>query len=450
MGPMAIKVDMDKLVSLCKRRGFIFPGSEIYGGLGAFWDYGPLGVELKNNVKAAWWRAMVRERDDIVGLDAAILMHPKVWEASGHVAGFSDPFTTCTSCGKHFRADQVWEAIWESPWWQSLLETMRGEKTSLDLLKWAEGAGKKLAPNLALVVRSEVTLSWIADLHSAFRGVDLDFKNFIGRIAARANGIAAIPCPVCGGELSDPAPASLMMETFLGPVRASAEKVYLLPQTAQGIFVNFANILTTSRKKLPFGIAQVGKAFRNEITPGNFIFRTREFEQMEMEYFVRPGTDGEWFQYWVQERHDWYLRLGMRKENLRLRQHTKDELAHYARGCYDVEYLFPMGWSELEGIANRGDFDLRQHAQASGKELDYFDEDTGQHIVPYVIEPSAGVDRSALAFLVDAYDEEPDKEGLRVVLRLHRELAPIKVAVLPLSRREGPAKLAQEVYARLR
>src|SRR3990172_2612631 len=252
MGPMAINVDRDKLVSLCKRRGFIFPGSEIYGGLGAFWDYGPLGVELKNNVKAAWRRAMVRERDDIVGLGAAILMHP-----------------------------QVWEAIWESPWWQSLLETMRGEKTSLDLLKWAEGAGKKLAPNLALVVRPEVTLSWIADLHSAFRGVDLDFKNFIGRIAARANGIAAIPCPICGGELSEPATASLMMETFLGPVRASAEKVYLLPQTAQGIFVNFANILTTSRKKLPFGIAQVGKAFRNEITPGNFIFRTREFEQME-------------------------------------------------------------------------------------------------------------------------------------------------------------------------
>jgi glycyl-tRNA synthetase len=362
------KVEMEKVVSLCKRRGFIFPSSEIYGGLGSFWDYGPLGVELKRNVREAWWRAMVQERDDVVGLDAAILMHPQTWVASGHVEGFTDPLVECKACHQRWRDDMVPDGV----------------------------------------------------------------------------------CPACGGEITEPRMFNLMFKTFVGPVEREAAVVYLRPETAQGIFVNFANVLNSTRSKLPFGIAQTGKAFRNEITPGNFIFRTREFEQMEMEFFVKPGSDEEWFQYWVNERFEWYAGLGIRRDNLRLRQHAPDELAHYARGCYDVEYLFPMGWSELEGIANRGDFDLGQHARSSGQNLTSFDEESGEHIVPYVIEPSAGVDRSLLAFLVDAYDEEPDKNGTRTVLHFHPALAPIKVAVLPLSRNEKLAPLSREVYAGVR
>ncbi|MDO8636868.1 MAG: glycine--tRNA ligase, partial [Dehalococcoidia bacterium] len=311
--------------------------------------------------------------------------------------------------------------------------------------------GKKLAPNLALVVRPEVTLSWIADLHTKFGGVNADFKNFTGMIAAKANGLPTVPCPSCGGELSEPEPANLMLETYLGPIRSTAEKVYLRPETAQGIFLNFQNVLTTTRRKLPFGIAQIGKSFRNEITPGNFIFRTREFEQMEIEYFVKPGEDEKLFQDWLKARFNWYLNLGMRKENLRLRQHGKDELAHYARDCYDVEYLFPMGWSELEGIANRGDFYLKQHSKHSGKDLSYFDEEAKQHYFPYVIEPSAGADRSTLAFLIDAYDEEEVKGEKRAILRLHPTLAPIKVAILPLSRNnEEMNKQAKNIYSMLR
>ena len=362
------KVDMEKIVSLCKRRGFIFPSSEIYGGLGSSWDYGPLGTELKRNVKNAWWRAVVQERDDMVGLDASIIMHPQTWVASGHVESFSDSLVECKSC------------------------------------------------------------------HLRRRATDL-----IGNI-----------CPDCGGALTEPKQFNLMFKTFMGPVEDDASVVYLRPETAQGIFVNFDNVLATSRKKLPFGIAQIGKSFRNEITTGNFIFRTREFEQMEIEFFVKPGTDEEWFNYWVKERFDWYLKLGIKQDNLRLRPHCDEELAHYAKGCYDVEYLFPMGWAELEGVANRGNFDLVQHAKYSGKNLSYFDEDSGERYVPYVIEPSAGVDRSLLAFLIDAYDEDLADGETRVVLRLHRELAPIKVAVLPLSRNEKLAPLAREVYAELR
>ena len=359
---------MEKMVSLCKRRGFIFQSSEIYGGLSACWDYGPLGVELKNNVKAAWWRSVVQERDDVVGLDASILMHPQTWVASGHVAGFTDPLVDCKGCRQRWRAD--------------------------------------------------------------------DTKD--GR------------CPACGGELTEPRMFNLMFKTFFGPVEEEAALVYLRPETAQGIFVNFANVMNTTRKKLPLGIAQIGKAFRNEITAGNFIFRDREFEMMEVEFFVKPGTDEEWLNYWLEERFNWYVKLGIKKENLHLREHTKDELAHYARVCYDIEYLFPMGWSELEGIAHRGDFDLAQHSQFSGRDLSYYDPDSGERFLPYVIEPSAGVDRSALAFLLDAYDEELDKEGLRVLLRLHPDLAPIKVAVLPLSRNETLIPMAKDVYADLR
>jgi len=362
------KVDMEKIVSLCKRRGFIFPSSEIYGGLGSSWDYGPLGTELKRNVKDTWWRAVVQERDDMVGLDASIIMHPQTWVASGHVENFSDPLVECKSC----------------------------------------------------------------------------------HVRRRATDLAGNTCPDCGGVLTEPRQFNLMFKTFIGPVVDEASVVYLRPETAQGIFVNFDNILATSRKKLPFGIAQIGKSFRNEITTGNFIFRTREFEQMEIEFFVKPGTDEEWFNYWVKERFEWYLKLGIKRDNLHLRPHCDEELAHYAKGCYDVEYLFPMGWAELEGIANRGDFDLMQHAKHSGKNLSYFDEDSNERYIPYVIEPSAGVDRSLLAFLIDAYDEDVADGETRVVLRLHRALAPIKVAVLPLSRNEKLVPLTREVYAELR
>ncbi len=362
------KVDMEKVVSLCKRRGFIFPSSEIYGGLGSCWDYGPLGVELKRNVKDAWWRAIVHQRDDVVGIDTSIIMHPQAWVASGHVDGFSDPLVDCKACRQRWREDYI-----------------------------------------------------------------SDNK-----------------CPACGGELTEPRQFNLMFKTFMGPVEDDASIVYLRPETAQGMFVNFENIMTTSRRKLPFGIAQIGKSFRNEITTGNFIFRTREFEQMELEFFVKPGTDEDWFKFWIDERFNWYLNLGIKKERLRLREHSKDELAHYAKGCYDVEYLFSMGWAELEGIANRGDFDLKQHAKHSGKGLDYFDEETGQRYIPYVIEPSAGVDRSVLAFIVDAYDEELAQGETRVVLHLHPDIAPIKVAVLPLSRNEKLVPLAKEVYSELR
>jgi glycyl-tRNA synthetase len=365
--------DMSKVVSLAKRRGFVFPGSEIYGGFGNFWDYGPLGVLLKNNVKAAWLRTVVQERDDVLPLDSAIIMNPRAWVASGHVASFSDPLVDCKQCRMRWRADQI-----------------EGDR-----------------------------------------------------------------CPNCGGELTEPRQFNLMFKTFVGPVEDEANVAYLRPETAQGIFLNFKNVLTTMRQKLPFGIAQIGKAFRNEITPGNFTFRTREFEQMEIEYFVRPGTDGEWYQHWAKARQEWYTRFGIREDNLRMREHDADELAHYARACVDVEYRFPFGWGELEGIANRGKFDLSQHEEFSGEELRYFDEETREHILPEVIEPSAGADRSTLAFLLDAYDEEKivegDKEDTRVVLHLHPALAPYKAAVLPLLRNRPPlVALAQDIHQLLR
>jgi len=362
------KVEMEKIVSLCKRRGFVFQSSEIYGGLASCWDYGPLGVELKRNIKNYWWKKVVQERDDMVGIDASIMMHPQVWVASGHVAGFSDPLVECKDCRQRFRS------------------------TDIDLSK----------------------------------------------------------CPNCGGALSEPRMFNLMFKTFMGPVEDAANVVYLRPETAQAQFVNFENVQSTTRKKLPFGIAQVGKSFRNEITTGNFIFRTREFEQMEIEYFVKPGTDEHWFDYWVNERLNYYVGLGIKRENLRLRQHDKEELAHYAKGCFDVDYNFPIGWSEIEGIANRGDFDLTQHSKFSGKTLDYFDEEKGERYLPYVIEPSSGVDRTLLAVLVDAYDEEVAGKETRVVLHIKPEIAPVKVAILPLSRNEKLLPMSGEVSRLLR
>lgn len=360
---------IEKIVSLCKRRGFIFQGSEIYGGLANTWDYGPLGAELKRNIKDAWWKTNIYQRSDIVGLDSAILMHPKVWEASGHLQNFADLSVDCKNCRKRWRPDQI--------------------------------QGK---------------------------------------------------CPECGSsELTEARQFNLMCKTFQGPIEDSASAAYLRPETAQGIFVNFLNVADVSRKKLPFGIAQAGKSFRNEITPGNFTFRTREFEQMEIEYFVRPEDADKSYEYWVSERYNWYLRLGMKKENLRLRPHAKDELAHYAKACSDIEYNFPFGWSELEGIANRADFDLIQHSKFSGKELAFFDAATKEKIVPYIIEPSGGVDRAALAFLVDGYYEEKVKEETRTVLRLSKELAPIKAAVLPLLKnRPEIVRMAKAIYENLR
>ena len=367
---------MERIVNLAKRRGLVFQSSEIYGGLSSCWDYGPVGVELKRNVKNAWWTEMVWSRGDVVGLDCSILMHPRVWEASGHVAGFSDPMVDCKKCKMRFRADHLAEAN---------------------------------------------------------------------------GGVMPVKHPGdCGGELTDARQFNLMFKTFMGPVEEDANVVFMRPETAQGMFVNFANVLDTSRKKLPFGIAQTGKSFRNEITPGNFLFRTREFEQMEMEFFVKPGEDMKWYEYWKQERYEWYLRLGIKPENLRLREHASDELAHYAKGCADVEYKFPFGWSELEGIANRSDFDLKQHTQFSGKDLSYFDEEARERYVPYVIEPAAGADRATLAFLVDSYDEDEVEGETRAVLRLHPRLAPVKAAVFPLMRKGGQPEKAQEILAKLR
>jgi glycyl-tRNA synthetase len=370
-------VSMDEIVSLCKRRGFIFPSSEIYGGLGSTYDYGHYGVLLRNNVKNEWWRAMLRDRDDIVALDSAVLQHPRVWEASGHVQGFTDPLVDCRTCGRRFRADHLSDL--ECP-----------QKPSKH-----PGEG-----------------------------------------------------PDC--DLTEARQFNLMFETNVGPVKDTASIAYLRPETAQGIFINFKNVLQFARKKPPFGIAQIGKSFRNEITTGNFIFRTREFEQMEMEFFVPPADAESWHEHWMSERMSWYTELGIQPENLILRAHGPEELSHYSSATSDVEYRFPMGFSELEGIANRGDFDLTQHTQHSGEKLEYFDQESGERYVPYVIEPAAGVDRAMLAFIVDAYDTEEVEGRKRTVLRLHPKLAPVKAAVLPLVNRDGMPERAREIFEELR
>jgi len=400
---------MEKLNALCKRRGFIFQSSEIYGGINGAWDYGPLGVELKRNVKDAWWQAMIRDRDDVVGLDSSILMHPMVWKSSGHVSNFADPLVDCKTCKKRFRCDEI----------------------------------------------------------------EPDYEN---------TGVLPTKVPVehCGEPKKQPCdltPArkfNLMFETHLGPLVESSNKTYLRPETAQGIFANFANVVNSSRVKVPFGIAQIGKSFRNEINPRNFTFRSREFEQMELEFFCKPGTDEEWFKYWVEARKAWYLALGMKLEKLRFREHEKEKLSHYSKATTDVEYLFPFGWGELEGIANRTDYDLRQHqigmrtvgkwhgeelqdfpmvaedAEYSKGKLSYFDDVEKARYIPFVIEPSAGADRATLAFLCEAYDEDEANGEVRVVLRLHPRLAPIKAAVLPLVRKDGMDERAEKIHTDLR
>ena len=359
---------MDKLVSLCKRRGFIFQSSEIYGGINSCWDYGPLGVELKNNIKQCWWKSMTQFRDDIEGLDASILMHPQVWVTSGHVASFADPMVDCKNCKMRFRAEEV-----------------QGTK-----------------------------------------------------------------CPNCGGELTEARQFNLMFKTHMGPVEDDASMVYLRPETAQGIYVNFLNVLSPSRQKPPFGIAQIGKAFRNEISPGNFIFRSREFEQMEMQFFINPKEDDKWIEYWKEERMKWYHSLGIKKENLRFHQHDKKELAFYAKMAFDIEYNFPFGWKEIEGIHNRTDYDLSRHTQASGKDLSYYDDQTKERYIPYIIETSAGVDRSLLVCLLDAYHEEVVKDEERTVLKLDPKIAPIKAGVYPLVKRENMPEIAKKIEDLLR
>ncbi|GAA3387859.1 glycine--tRNA ligase [Cryptosporangium minutisporangium] len=385
---------MDVIVNLSKRRGFVFPSSEIYGGLRASWDYGPLGVELKTNVKRQWWKTMVTGRDDVVGLDSCVILAPEVWKASGHVETFTDPLTECQSCHKRFRADHLEEAY----------EAKHGKPP--------------------------------------------------------ANGLADVNCPNCGtkGAFTAPRQFSGLLKTFLGPVEDESGLAYLRPETAQGIFINYRNVEQTARKKPPFGIAQQGKSFRNEITPGNFIFRTREFEQMEMEFFVPPGTDEEWHQYWIDTRLQWYVDLGINKERLRLYEHAKEKLSHYSKRTVDIEYKFDFAgteWGELEGIANRTDFDLSAHSKASGADLSYFDQEKGERWTPYVIEPAAGVDRTVLTFLLDAYteDEAPNAKGVpekRTVLQLDPRLAPVKAAVLPLSRNADLSPKARDLAATLR
>jgi glycyl-tRNA synthetase len=352
---------MEKLGSLCKRRGYIFQSSEIYGGLNSCYDYGPLGTELKKNIKELWWKSMVYERDDIEGLDSSILMHPQIWKASGHVDGFTDPLVDCKECRMRWRADQI------------------------------------------------------------------------------DNGKV---CPNCGGELTDPRMFNLMFKTFMGPVEEDTNLIYMRPETAQGIYVNFHNVREASRQKIPFGIAQIGKAFRNEITPGNFIFRTREFEQMEMQYFVKPGSDEEWFEYWKKERIEWYSRLGIRAEKLHFHQHGVDELAHYAKTAFDIEYEFSFGWSEIEGIHNRTDFDLARHQEYSGKDMRYYDQESNEKYIPFVVETSTGVDRLMLTTLADAYEEEEE----RVVLHLKPQIAPIKAAVFPLVKKDGMPEIANKIF----
>ena len=390
---------MEKIVALCKNRGFIFPGSEIYGGLANTWDYGPLGVELKNNIKKAWWKKFVQENKYNVGLDAAILMNPQTWVASGHLAGFSDPLMDCRECNERFRADKLIEDY--------CAETGTTLEKPIDAFTHAE-------------------MKAFVEEHN-------------------------IPCPTCGKHnFTDIRQFNLMFKTFQGVTEDAKNTVYLRPETAQGIFTNFTNVQRTTRKKLPFGIAQIGKSFRNEITPGNFIFRVREFEQMELEFFCKPGTDLEWFAYWRSFCHNWLLSIGLKDEHIRLRAHDPEELCFYSKATTDFEFLFPFGWGELWGVADRTDYDLTQHQNTSGKDLTYFDPETNEHYIPYVVEPSLGVERSLLAVLCDAYDEEvidEAKNDVRTVLRFHPALAPIKAAVLPLSKKLSDK--AMEIYETL-
>ncbi|MBI5723349.1 MAG: glycine--tRNA ligase [Planctomycetes bacterium] len=516
---------MDKLTALCKRRGFIFQSSEIYGGINGFWDYGPLGVELKRNIKDAWWTDIVRKRDDMVGLDCSIIMNPKVWEASGHVSGFADPMVDCKQCKGRFRADKLYFFYLQTPESSAKIKELR-QKVASSNLPVLEG---EISVQVDHIMRGGVSLSWtieadasieklsmagdmiqtiqsiakeknVGDLKkinlSELRNYSSDYSEITiegksGKIYVitvmgykRAKDMNPLVCPKCLAQnsLTEPRQFNLMLETSLGALQDSSSKAYLRPETAQGIFCNFKNVLDTQRIKLPFGIAQVGKSFRNEINPRNYTFRSREFEQMEIEFFCHPSEADKWYEYWRDVRYNWYITHGLRSSKLRLRNHEKDELAHYARACADIEYEFPFGISELEGVANRTDFDLSQHAKFSGKDMSYFDDEAWEaekdkytpdkfggdaklakeaadkaknampfRFTPFVIEPSGGVDRATLAFLCEAYCEDtaPDENGkpqARTVMKFHPRLAPIKLAVFPLVKKEGMPEIARKIY----
>ncbi len=476
---------MEKLVALCKRRGFIFQSSEIYGGINGFWDYGPLGVELKRNVKEAWWEDIVRKRDDMVGLDCSIIMNPKVWEASGHVVNFNDPLVDCQKCKVRLRADHIYMVPWVDErvfeemheTYEALNDQLAAELAEIDknslTLDEREGQRRELArvykdrkleslprPTWKFVTatspeeaRQQGQLS--NRERKVFKGgaLQLEPKLVVDYMASKVQSKQPVLCPQCGAEntLTPPRKFNMMFKTFVGAMEDSTAVAYLRPETAQGIFANYKNVLDTSRMKPPFGIAQIGKSFRNEINPRNYTFRSREFEQMEIEFFCHPKEADKWYEYWRDTRYAWYVGLGLKSSKLHLRSHEKEELAHYARACADVEYEFPFGTAELEGIANRTDFDLTQHQKFSGKDMNFFDDETKEKYIPYVIEPSGGCDRATLAFLCEAYteDQAPDENGAmqtRVVMKFHPRLAPIKVAVFPLVKKEGMPEIAEKIY----
>jgi glycyl-tRNA synthetase len=474
---------MDEIMSLCKRRGFVYQASEIYGGINGFWDYGPLGAQLKKNLRDAWWQDMIMnpcwgrkgpngDRVRCVPVETTIIQHPKVWEASGHLAGFADPMRKCPKCGHFVRADQLWDVIvTSSEWFNSMIQEFEpapaGTQTpglnAEKLVRWAKGKGKKLAPNLALVRNPEVTLSWLATRINGQPEAPPDVVEITRHVATEQLNATGLqdPCPRCGGALGQPMAFKLMFETWAGLTQTDDNKVYLRPETAQGIFVQFKNVVDTTRVKIPFGIGNAGKSFRNEITPRNFTFRSREFEQAELEFFCHPDESVEWYKFWRDFRMDWWKSLGLAGENLQLREHDKDELSFYSQGTSDVEYRFPFtapGFGELEGIAHRGNYDLTQHAKHSGAKLEYFDQERGEKLpngstkgerfMPHCIEPAAGLDRGVLAVLCEAYTKDASRPSPEI-MRFHPRLAPIKAAVFPLVNKEGMPEVAEKLYDEL-
>ncbi|MCK5518793.1 MAG: glycine--tRNA ligase [Alphaproteobacteria bacterium] len=475
------KISMDDLVALCKRRGFIFPASEIYGGINGFWDFGPLGILLKNNLRDRWWNDMVitppsgpnGEPLKIVGLDSSIIQNPKVWEASGHVGGFSDPMQMCRHCKKLIRTDHVWDMLKNSQWILSFAEAFESKGKDFDqfikfsstkAFRWAHGKGKKLAPNLALVRNPSVTMSWLAeDLQKNFQQDGFEEPMALTTVfqymatEQKAKTGLQMPCPHCGGDLTEPRDFNLMFKTYIGAAATEDDVAYLRPETAQGCFTNYKNIVDNMRVRVPFGIAQIGKAFRNEVTPRNFIYRSREFEQMEMEWFCHPDEARLWFDFWKDERKKWWEAVGVSTENLQLRQHDQDELSHYAKagvGTVDIEYRFPFTWpgfGELEGVAHRCDFDLIQHEKHSGKKMEYFDDSVQppHRFLPHVIEPAAGLTRGVLALLAEAYTADPSRPS-KMYLKFNPSIAPVKAAVLPLVNKNGLPEIAQKLYYSMR
>jgi glycyl-tRNA synthetase len=477
------KKPMDAIMALCKRRGFIYQASEIYGGINGFWDYGPMGAQLKKNLRDAWWQDMILRpcwgrngpngkpvRN--VGLETCIIQHPKVWEASGHLAGFADPMRKCGGCGHFVRADQLWDTIvTASEWFASVIQefdpapegTQTPRLNADRLMKWARTKGKRLAPNLALVRNPEVTLSWLVTRVNGQPESPPEVIEIVRHLATEQLNATGLqdPCPRCGAVLGEPAPFKLMFETFAGLTQTEDNKVYLRPETAQGVFVQFKNVADTTRIKMPFGIGNTGRSFRNEITPRNFTFRSREFEQAELEFFCHPSESLEWYKFWRDFRMEWWKEIGLAGENLILREHEKDELSHYSLGTSDVEYRFPFtspGFGELEGIAHRGDYDLTQHQKVSGAKLDFFDTDRGEILpnggkkgeryLPHCIEPAAGLDRGALALICEAYTRD-DSRASPEFLKLHPRVAPIKAAVFPLVAKDGMPEVAEKLHTEL-